>query len=52
MNKWEKIFNTVKAAGGQYETRKFKYWIYYGLHTVLVQYDKTTGKYFTPYTIL
>ena len=52
MNRYEKIFNTVKAAGGRDETKKKKYRIYYGLHTVLVQYDKTTGKYFTPYTIL
>ena len=52
MNRYEKIFNTVKKNGGQHETKKYKYWIYYGLHTCLVQYDKTSGKYFTPYTIL
>lgn len=52
MNRYEKIFNTVKSKGGTHETKKYKYWIYYGLHTCLVQYDKTTGKYFIPYTIL
>ena len=52
MNKWEKIFNTTRNAGGRHETKKYIYSIYYGLHTVLVQYDKTTGKYFTPHTIL
>lgn len=52
MKRYEKILEKAIENGGIYETRKYIYKVYSKLHTVLLQYDKSTGKYYCPLTIL
>jgi hypothetical protein len=52
MFKYDEMIKKVVANDGMYETKKYIYTVYFGLHTVLYQFNKETGKKFAIYTIL